>query len=66
MISSAEILTKDVNPNPCINWTEESIEKLNKPPRDKECHSDWKQNHTTIADQIYSTNQGKIKKGFIE
>lgn len=39
-------LTKNVYPKSCIYWTEETINKLNKPPSNEESNSNRKENHT--------------------
>jgi hypothetical protein len=41
-----ETITKYVDSKLCIEWTEEPIEKSNKPPCDEERHSNRKNNHT--------------------
>lgn len=45
-------LTKYVNAKPFIYWTEETINKLNKPPRNKECNGYREKYHTAIISQL--------------
>ena len=42
-------LTKYVKTKLVVYWTEETINKLNKPPCNKKCNCNWKKNHTAIS-----------------
>jgi hypothetical protein len=42
----AQTITKYVKAKFCIEWAEETIKKLNKPPRDEECYGNREKNHT--------------------
>ena len=40
------MLTKNINSKLSINWREKAINKVNKPPRNVESDSYWKQDNT--------------------
>lgn len=48
-------VTKYIKSKLCIQWTEKSINKLNKPPGDEECNSNREKN--------YAANQKRDKTG---
>jgi FMN phosphatase YigB (HAD superfamily) len=38
--------TKNIDSQLCIDWREESINKMNEPPGEVECYRYWEENYT--------------------